>query len=255
METGAVFLQLALETSDEVVLNGWTNLLRGVIPTPDRSLLPFICFKPTEEWKNCVEISACGTDAGTFDCFRSEDRQGEMEAVLKTKDQPGILAISAIPSDDTKSVLHKCAVRQVKAEKNEHAPVSHPRLILRSYFDRVGARVFVAGIAGNRTKPRWLKAPLSLAENNVMSGWAGGAGAQDRATLDGQWPGETPIRPSLMAFSAGTVVGPADDHSGLLEMASEASLGINREASRCSSHHHPSLQFALFADAGQGCER
>jgi hypothetical protein len=108
---------------------------------------------------------------------------------------------------------------------------------------------------GNLTKPRWLKAPQSPAENNVMSGWAGGAGAPDRATSDRQWPGETPIRPSLTAFSAGTVVGPADDHSGLLEMASEASPGTNREASRCSSHHHPSLQFALFADAGQGCER
>ena len=88
-----------------------------------------------------------------------------------------------------------------------------------------------------------------------MSGWAVGAGAPDRATSDGQWPGETPIRPSLTASSAGTVVGPADDHSGLLEMASEASPGTNREASRRSSHHHPSLQFALFADAGQGCER
>src|SRR5262249_40507027 len=124
LETGAVFLQLALETSDKVVLNGSTNLLRSVIPTPDRSLLPFICFKPTEEWKNCVEISACGTDTGTLDSFRSEDRQGEMEAVLKIKDQRWILAVSAIPSDDAKSGLHRCASGQVKAEKNEHAPVS-----------------------------------------------------------------------------------------------------------------------------------
>src|SRR5262252_4533371 len=124
METGAVFLQLALETSDKVVLNCSTNLLRGVIPTPDRSLLPFIRFKPTEEWKNCVEISACGTDAGTFDCFRSEDRQRKMEAVLKIKDQRWILAISAFPSDDAERGLHSCASEQVKAEKNEHALVS-----------------------------------------------------------------------------------------------------------------------------------
>src|SRR5262249_12643128 len=98
------------------------NLLRSIIPTPARPLLPFICFKPTEERKNCVEISACGTDTGAFDCFRSEDCQREMKAILKIKDQHWMLAVGTFPSDDAEGGMHSRVTEQGKRKKNEHTP-------------------------------------------------------------------------------------------------------------------------------------
>jgi hypothetical protein len=113
LEPGTVFLQLALETRDEVVLNSQTNLLRGIGPVSAGPPLPLIRFKPTEERNNSVEISACRAGTGAFDGFGGKDRQREMKAVIEVKDQNRVPVVSTFPSDDAESSLHRCGRKQI----------------------------------------------------------------------------------------------------------------------------------------------
>jgi hypothetical protein len=93
LETLTVWPDFALKMLHEVIIDGLTYLIKGIIPSTCSTLLPGISVQKSEEWENGIQVSSDSPLAQLGDSLFGKHSQVKVQAILSIKHKVRMLML------------------------------------------------------------------------------------------------------------------------------------------------------------------